>query len=93
MEAYKYNKNCYDYIEPMPGDIVDLDDGTRLKVVESVFTNDQVGTCRNCFLDNPSCHADIDQKLLRRLCSRTSCNGVIRKDSVDIHYEEVSDAT
>ena len=90
MEVYKFDKDFKVCIVPMPGDIVELD-GTRLKVVGEGITGDPGERCHNCFLNNPSCHADIDQELLGRLCSRTKCFGLVREDSVDIHYEEVKD--
>ena len=86
MKVYKFDKDFKDYIKPMPGDIVELD-GARLKVVGEGITGDPAGCC-NCVLDNPSCHADIDQELLDSLCRRTRCDGVIREDGMDIHYEE-----
>lgn len=92
MAVYKFDKNFKGYIEPMPGDIVELD-GARLKVVGSGIVGDPGEGCHNCFMDNPSCHADIDQELLDSLCRRTRCNGATREDRLDIHYEEASDAT
>lgn len=86
MAVYKFDKNFKGCIEPMPGDIVELD-GARLKVVGDKL---QEG-CLVCAKNNPFCHADIDQKLLDRLCMRTKCDGLVREDSVDIHYEEAKD--
>lgn len=89
MTVYKYDKNFYGYIKPMPSDILELDDGTRLKVVGCSPGEG----CQSCVLDNPWCHADMDQELLYRLCRHTTCYGVFREDGISIHYEEASDAT
>ena len=90
MGVYKFNKSLKSLIDPIPGDIVELD-GTRLKVVEGGTTGYHALGCRKCFLKHPPCNADIDQMLLDRLCMRTKCDGLVREDSVDIHYEEVKD--
>ena len=90
MEVYKFDKDFKVCIVPMPGDIVELDDGTRLKVIGE-GTNGDPGGCRNCVLENNSCHADIDQMILDRLCVWTMCDGYIREDGLYIHYEEVKD--
>ena len=90
MAVYKFDKNFKGCIEPMPGDIVELD-GARLKVVEGGTTGYYALGCCKCFLKHPPCNADIDQKILDRLCMRTKCDGLVREDSVDIHYEEVKD--
>ena len=87
MAVYKFDKNFKGCIEPMPGDIVELD-GARLKVVGEGITGDP-GGCFNCVLDNHSCHADIDQELLDRLCRHTTCDGGFREDGLYIHFEEV----
>lgn len=87
MAVYKFNKDLKGRIEPIPGDVVDLG-VARLKVVEGGIAGDPGEGCHNCFLDNPPCHADIDQELLDSLCRRTRCDGVIREDKTDIHYEE-----
>ena len=87
MKVYKFDKNFKGCIEPMPGDIVELD-GARLKVVGEGITGDP-GGCFNCVLDNHSCHADIDQELLDRLCRHTTCDGGFREDGLYIHFEEV----
>ena len=89
MKVYKFDKNFKGLIVPMPDDIVELD-GTRLKVIGEGITGDPGGCC-NCVLDNPFCHADMDQELLDRLCRHTACNGATREDGLDIHYEEVKD--
>ena len=88
MGVYKFNKSLKSLINPIPGDIVELD-GIRLKVVRDKL---QEG-CLVCARNNHFCHVDIDQKILDRLCMRTKCDGLVREDSVDIHYEEASDAT
>ena len=88
MEVYKFDKNFKGRIEPMPGDVVELE-GVRLKVV-----GDSPGEeCSNCVLDNIACPLGINQMLLDRLCMCTKCDGVIRADGITIHYEEASDAT
>ena len=89
MAVYKFNKSFKGRIVPMPGDIVELD-GDRLKVIGEGTTSDPEGCC-NCVLDNPFCHVDMDNELLAMLCLRTKCDGLVREDSVDIHYEEVKD--
>ena len=89
MAVYKFDKNFKGLIEPMLGDVVELD-GARLKVVGEGITGDPAGCC-NCVLDNPSCHVDIDHTLVDRLCLHTACNGATREDGLDIHYEEVED--
>ena len=86
MAVYKFNKSFKGSIVPMPGDIVELD-RARLKVVRDKL---QEG-CLVCARNNHFCHVDIDQKILDRLCMRTKCDGLVREDSVDIHYEEVKD--
>ena len=86
MAVYKFENNLMYCIEPMPGDVVELC-GARLKVVEGGPGE----VCRNCVLENNSCHADIDQVILDRLCVGTMCDGFIREDGLDIHYEEVKD--
>ena len=86
MAVYKFDKDFKDYIKPMPGDVVELC-GARLKVVEGGPGE----VCRNCVLDNPSCHVDIDQELQDRLCRHTACDGAFREDGLYIHFEEVKD--
>ena len=90
MKVYKFDKNFKGCIEPMPGDIVELD-GVRLKVVRDGTTGNPAEGCSNCVLDNIACHLGIDQMLIDRLCMRTTCAGEIREDKTDIHYEEVKD--
>lgn len=90
MAVYKFDKDFKGYIEPMPGDIVELD-GNRLKVIGEGTTGD-LGGCLNCVLDNNSCHADIDQELLDRLCRHMACDGAFREDGLYIHFEEVKEA-
>lgn len=87
MAVYKFDINLKSCIEPLPGDTVELG-GVRLKVVRDGTTNNPGEGCRDCVLDNPICYADIDQELLDSLCRRTRCDGVIREDKTDIHYEE-----
>ena len=89
MAVYKFDKNFKGLIEPMLGDVVELD-GARLKVVGEGITGDPAGCC-NCVLDNPSCHVDIDQELQDRLCRHTACDGAFREDGLYIHFEEVKD--
>ena len=89
MAVYKFDKDFKGYIEPMPGDVVELD-GDGLKVIGEGTNGDPEGCC-NCVLDNPFCHVDMDNELLAMLCLRTKCDGLVREDSVDIHYEEVKD--
>ena len=91
MKVYKFDKDFKGYIEPMPCDVVELD-GDGLKVIGE-GTNGDPGGCCNCVLYNHSCYADIDQKILDRLCRHTSCDGVFREDGLYIHYEEDSNAT
>lgn len=87
MEVYKFDKDFKVCIVPMPGDIVELD-GIRLKVVvDDVYS---VG-CHNCVLNYIFRYDDIKQKLLNSLCVDTGCNGALREDGIDIHYEEVKD--
>ena len=90
MAVYKFDKSFEGRIVPMPGDIVELD-GARLKVIGE-GTNGDPGGCLNCVLDNNSCHADIDQELLDRLCRHTACDGAFREDGLYIHFEEVKEA-
>ena len=80
MAVYKFDKDFKGCIEPMPGDIVELD-GARL----SVSIGDKGEGCQNCFLNNNK------QGLLAMLCMNTICDGVIKEDVLDIHYEEVKD--
>ena len=87
MAVYKFNMDLKGRIEPLPGDIVDLG-VARLKVVGGGIAGYPGEGCQDCILENNSCHADIDQELRDSLCRRTRCDGVIREDRLDIHYEE-----
>lgn len=87
MEVYKFGKNIKSFIEPLPGDVVELG-GIRLKVVRDGTTGNPAEECSNCVLDDIACPLGINQMLLDRLCMRTMCGGKIREDKTDIHYEE-----
>lgn len=88
MKVYKFDKDFKGCIEPMPGDVVELD-GARLKVVGECTPDNK--ECCDCFLKFDSCHVSIDKVLQGWLCIRTMCEGVIREDGLGIHYEEVKD--
>ena len=90
MKVYKFDKDFEGYIEPMPGDIVELE-GVRLKVVEDDTTGYSGEGCHNCVLNYIFRYDDIKQDLLKFLCLDTGCNGATREDGLDIHYEEVKD--
>lgn len=87
MAVYKFDINLKSCIEPLPGDVVDFG-GARLKVVRDGTTENPGEGCRDCVLDNRIWYANKDLMLVNRLCGCTKCNGAIREDKTDIHYEE-----
>lgn len=90
MAVYKFNMDLKGCIEPLPGDVVELGKA-RLKVVVDGPTDNPGEGCRDCVLDKPIWYANKDIMLVNRLCGCTKCNGAIREDKTDIHYEEEKD--
>lgn len=88
MKVYKFDK-IKGYIEPKPGDIVELD-GSRLKVVEDADGLPEE-VCHGCVLEESLGGIGIRQECIKHLCSITLCGREMRDDGKVVHYEEVKD--